>query len=323
MTTTRFLATLSLSFFLAACGGGGGGGADDSGAPSTPPPQSGHADETAPQTSIPAPTYTSAYRLEAFQRFNEIRQAAGLGLLRQNAQLDVAAQGHSDYLSLNDSTGHYQNPEHNGFTGATVWDRAQAAGYAQFATVSEVQSTDTSNPAGASHINGLISTPYHRMAMFNYRWDELGVGHNGEFPANMTFNMGLNPGQGAPDRLFVIWPLDGATAVRRTGSPENPDPIPENNRSPYGYTVSLQTHEMKELSVTAFTLEDAAGNIVDAKLLHHTTDTNLANTYRARYFAALIGRSPLQADTAYTARFNGAIDGQAVAHTWSFTTGSN
>lgn len=320
----KLLAAAFLSALLAACGGGGGGSSDnDPDAGTQPPPSSGHVDDSPPQTSIPTPSYTSAYRLEAFQRFNEIRQAAGLGLLRQNAQLDVAAQGHSDYLSLNDLTGHYQNPAHNGFTGATVWDRAQAAGYAQFATASEVQSTDTSNPGGASHINGLISTPYHRMGMLNYRYDEVGVGHNSEFPSNMTIKMGRNPGQGAPDRLFVIWPINGASGVRRAGSPESPNPIPENNGSPYGYTVSIQTHELKQLSVTSFTLEDANGNIVNTKLLHHTTDTNLANTFLARYFAALIGRSPLLANTTYSARFTGSVDGQAISHTWSFTTGSN
>lgn len=325
----KLLTAALLSSLLAACGGGGGGSGDGDTAvvppPGTPvvvtPPS--FEDTTPAQTTVPAPSYTSTYRLEAFNRFNEIRQAAGLGLLRQNAQLDVAAQGHSDYLSLNDAYGHFQTPGLNGFTGASPYSRALVAGYPAPDSVTEVQSTDTGNPPGWSHIDGLLSTPYHRMAMLNYRFDEMGVGHNGEFPANLTVKMGRNPGQGAPDRLFVIWPLDGATSVHRTGSPENPNPIPENNGSPYGYTVSIQTHEFKQLDVTSFTLEDASGNIVNTKLLHHTTDTNLSSIYYARYFAALIGRSALNANTTYTARFSGAVDGAPVTHTWSFTTGTN
>lgn len=325
----KLLAAALLSAFLAACGGGGGGGdsassSPDAGTPApTTPPTTEPADDAPPQTSVPAPVYASAHRLEAFNRFNEIRQAAGLGLLRQNAQLDVAAQGHSDYLSLNDMTGHYQSPGHNGFTGADVWARARAAGYSAASTADEVLGTVPGDGPGASYIDGLISTPYHRMAMLEYRPDELGVGHSGEFPQNMVFNTGRNPGQGAPDRLFVIWPTDGAAGVVTAGGPESPDPIPENNGSPYGYPVSIQSHELKELSVTSFTLEDAAGNIVDAKLLHHSTDANLSTRFRARHFAALIGRSPLMANTTYTARFTGAVDGQTITHTWSFTTGSS
>jgi uncharacterized protein YkwD len=323
----KLLAAALLSVFLAACGGGGDTASStptpDSGTPTTPPPTSEPADDAPPQASVPAPVYASAHRLEAFNRFNEIRQAAGLGLLRQNAQLDVAAQGHSDYLSLNDLTGHYQNPAHNGFTGADFQARARAASYSAASTVGEVMATAPGDAPGAAYIDTLISTPYHRMFMLQYGYDELGVGHNGEHPANMTFNMGRSPGQGAPDRLFVIWPTDGAAGVSLTGAPETPNPIPENNGSPYGYTVSIQTHELRELSVTSFTLEDQAGNIVDAKLLHHTTDTNLSTLYRASYFAALIGRSPLMANTTYTARFTGAVDGQTITHTWSFTTGSS
>lgn len=209
----KLLAAALLSSLLAACGGGGGGGGgsgdgDTAGVlpPGLPvvvtPPSF---EDTAPaQTTVPAPSYTSTHRLEAFNRFNEIRQAAGLGLLRQNAQLDTAAQGHSDYLSLNDLIGHYQRPGDAGFTGADPWERMRAAGYAGWLTGSEVQSPIAGSPSGWAHIDALIATPYHRMGMLNYRWDEMGVGYNGEFPGNVTVKMGLGPGQGAPDRLFVI-----------------------------------------------------------------------------------------------------------------------
>lgn len=322
------LAALASSFLLAACGGGGGSSPSTSQPQPQPgptaPPTAGSVVDTPKQTSVPAGTYTNAARLQAFNRFNEVRQIAGLGLLRQQAQLDVAAQGHSDYIARNAAQGHDQNPAMPGFTGADPWARAQAVGYT--AEITEVQGITPHTSPAAAHIDGLMSTPYHRMGMLNYRWDEVGVGISPTSPVASSlsvFKLGSNPGQGAPDRLFVIWPINGATAVRRVGDAETPNPIPENNGAPYGYTVSLQTHELRQLSVASFTLTDAAGNLVNTKLLHHTTDTTLSQLFGARYFAALIGRSPLQPNTTYTARFIGAVDGQPVAHTWSFATGAS
>lgn len=339
-TTTKLLSIALLSTLLAACGGGGGGGNEPISQNPVPPPivEVPRFDETTPaQTSVADPVYADANRAAAFRRYNEIRQAAGLGLLRQNAQLDVAAQGHADYIRINGGS-HYQEASRAGFTGHWPVDRAQAAGYAAPNSVVEVILPDPWMDRGTSAdlVDGLISTPYHRMGMFLYQPDEVGVGYafqsvvSGGTGQNVTIKIGSNPGQGAPSTPFVIWPLDGAEGVPVQGLPEWPNPIPENGGTPYGYPVSVQVHERKVLEVESFTLTTQAGEPVNVKLLHYRTDCNLqleqrlgCAGYGARYFASIIGRQALAPDTVYLARFRGTIDGAPVDRSWSFRTAAN
>ena len=155
--------------------------------------------------------------------------------------------------------------------------------------------------------------------MLYYRIDEAGVGYSAEYPSNVVIDMGANPGQGAPSTLAVVWPVDGATNVRTKGSPETPNPIPENNGSPYGNPVSISTHELKSLVVTSFTLEDEFGSTVSTKLIDYATDDNLRFD-NAKHFASLIPRSPLESGKKYVAKFSGKIDGTPYTKEWSFTT---
>jgi len=304
---------------LTACGGGStsqGGGDTPT---QTPPPaeQTYFTDNKPANISALPGSYADVNRSLAFERLNAVRQEVGLGALRQVAQIDNAAQGHADWLSLNDYYGHYQVVGTPGFTGQTPEARNLAAGYNNFLT--EVQSTEYSPQPGDEHVNDLLTGPYHRMAMFYYRADEAGVGHNAEYPSNIVINLGRNPGQGAPSTLAVIWPADGSTNVRQDAAPEVPNPMPENNGAPYGYPVSLCTHELKTLVVTAFTLEDQFGGTVSTKLLDYATDDNL-RAYRARHFASIIPRAPLESGKTYVAKFTGTIDGTPYTKQWSFTT---
>lgn len=341
MSRYALLSVLAASV-LAACGGGGGGSGGYSPGPYAPiqtPPQS-FEDSVQPQTNVPEPTGYSVEATSQFNRFNSIRAAAGLGMLRQNSNLSAAAQSHSDYISFHGAS-HYQNPSNSGFTGQWPADRARAAGYVEWSTTNEVITGDPwlVLPDANAFVDGLIATPYHRMVMFQYRVDSMGVGYRfrsiDDTPSgtgkNMVIKFGRSPGQGAPSTPFVIWPLDSATNVPRVGENEVPNPIPENNGAPYGYPISFQTHELKLLEVTNFTLRETAGGaVVPTKLLHYTTDCNLAvqqspgcAAFGARYFASLLPREPLNSNTQYTARFEGTINGTSVAREWSFTTGSN
>lgn len=330
---------------LTACGGGGsssslpGGSADSSqsggssGGSSTgggstsggsgfdgPVQEPVYFTDTVEPNALVASSYEDSNRTLAYDRFNEVRLAAGLGAVRQQAQLDVAAQGHADWMVTNNTVGHYQILNTPGFTGYDPFGRAYNAGY--FKLVTENVSFAPASNLADTHVDMLMAAPYHRLAMLYYRIDEVGIGYRVDYPSTLVIKMGRNPGQGAPSTLAVAWPVDGAVDVKVSGEAEVPDPIPENNGSDYGQPVSISTHELKKLTVESFTLEDEFGNTVSTKLLTYATDSNL-RFYNANHFASLIPRSPLQAGTKYVAKFVGKIDATPYTKTWSFTTGSS
>lgn len=118
---------------LAACGGGGGG--DDGGSkqqPSTPPttpttPQ----DPTSvpPATTAPTPTYPAGdLRFTTFNDLNDFRVKIGVGALKQDDKLDLAADNHLAYMKANSTISHLEVQGNAGFTGVTPYDQVVAAG---------------------------------------------------------------------------------------------------------------------------------------------------------------------------------------------------
>lgn len=83
-------------------------------------------------TTVSAPTYKDE-KLDALNQLNADRAQCGFGKLQQNAKLDVAAQGHADWLAANPTVGatHVQDPSTGKgiVTGIQVQDRLQNAGY--------------------------------------------------------------------------------------------------------------------------------------------------------------------------------------------------
>ena len=73
--------------------------------------------------SVPDPVGYDADRLAAFNRLNEIRLSAGLGMLAQQPLMDRAAQAHADWEIANDVFGHVEQAGTMGFTGAHWYDR--------------------------------------------------------------------------------------------------------------------------------------------------------------------------------------------------------
>lgn len=158
---------------LAACGGGGGGsssesssgGDSSSGLPPLPAQDPIVVTTPEPEANLlaVAGVYSDANRASAFDRLNAIRLQAGLGVLRQVAAIDVAAQGHADWLSYNNYVSHVQVVGTYGFTGVTPGARNIAASYNFYSA--EVISFGSATATGAAHVDALMAAPYHRLAM--------------------------------------------------------------------------------------------------------------------------------------------------------------
>ena len=105
---------------LSACGGGGGGAPEPPPPPAptpVPTPSPAPTGPMAAQMTVPTPVGYDADRLAAFNRLNEIRLSAGLGMLAQSTRMDQAAQAHAEWMVANDSFTHEEVVGTVDFTG--------------------------------------------------------------------------------------------------------------------------------------------------------------------------------------------------------------
>lgn len=303
-----------IAALLAGCGGGGGGGgttAVSSTTPSTLPQEPG------------APTLTGNTATDGYNWINYRRAQLGLSVLTRNSQIDAAALGHSNYLRLNNTVSHEQTAGAPGFTGATLADRLNAAGYALtggFAYGEVIAAT--SNTSGFYQAEELITAIYHRFVMFEPIFKEVGTGatsvSNGStyFTADLTARNGLGPGIGA-GRL-VNYPANNQTNVPTIffSDTESPDPVP--NQNEVGFPISVHADTGRGgagVVVRSFTVTPRGGSALGTRLLSQATDSLTAPSA-----AAIIPLAPLRAGTVYDVSFDGTVDGVAAPRTWSFTT---
>lgn len=310
---------LALCVGLSGCGGGGDGAAP---APSpAPAPAPAPAPVVLdPLTSVPSPTYGDT-RVEAFSRINEIRRQVGLGLLAQNAKLDVAAQGHTEYLALNPMLSHFQTEGLPGFTGKTAIDRAIAAGYAAGeggqATIGEALSTEDLGANLINSIDEFLDAPYHRISFLNHASIDIGIGLKPvprSSVAAFVIDFGYHRGrmQGAPKTPFVVWPQPN-TVISRLDTYPYEVPAPPGR----GYAPSIHVDPSRVLKVKSFEMRDASGVVVPAAVLTQASDPNMWN----KPYAAILSPVPvLTAATSYTVRFDGSSNDEPLTFEWSFRT---
>lgn len=101
---------------------------------------------------------------------NTVRADAGVSALTYNAQLDAAAQAHSNDMLAHDYFAHEDR------NGQTSGDRATAAGY-KWTAIGENLAMGQSNENLA--MNGWISSPGHHANNVNGAFKEFGLGRAG------------------------------------------------------------------------------------------------------------------------------------------------
>ena len=312
MMIKPFHATLALLLagLLSACGGGG----DSTPAPSAPANVSTLPNEQG------APAFTGNTAQDGLNWINYRRAQLGVATLLANAQVSVAAQGHSDYQRTNNIVSHDQVAGKPGFTGVDLGQRLAAVGYVLGGAraYGEVISA-TSNNSGFYMAEELITQIYHRFVMFEPRFKEIGTGSasasNGYtyLTADFTANNGYGPGVGSA--RIVVWPFHNQTAVATNffSDLESPDPVP--NANEVGYPISVHADITARLTVQSFTVSPRGGVSLTTRLLSTATDAHTSQTV-----AAIVPLAVLKAATTYDVSFSGTVDGVPVTKTWSFTT---
>ncbi len=313
-----FVAALSLT----ACGGGG----SDSTSPvaATPeaiaPPATGTGTGGGTSSFAPdanAPVQTNNIALDGRNWINYRRTQAGVPVVTENAQINNAALGHSEYLRTNNLMSHDQVAGRPGFTGATLRERLSAAGYtfpASGYAYGEVISGST-NGNGFFMAEELITAIYHRFVMFEPKFREIGTGaatsssRYSYFTADFTTRGGFGPGIAA--NAVVTWPFGGQTGVTPNFLSDSEEPDPVANINEVGYPVSVHANIDAPVTMQAFTVRPRGGANLQVQVVYPTG---------ARTAVAIVPLAPLKANTTYEASFSGTVNGAPVTRDWSFTT---
>ena len=299
------------------------------------------------QTNPGTPSYSNAKIIAAYQLLNLERASAGLGVVLQSASLDAAADGHSNYLGINNdlASDTSQIGGRSAFTGATTDNRVGSAGYNGAPSEAAVGFQNTATDG----IRAVLSTAYLRMSLLHHGVKDIGLGFvepgttrpasatpviNDGLYSSLVMTSGLLTGQ-LPQAMqsfaaeVSVYPPSGAVDVPVMMYRDLPNPVaaqlgPWAQGAFPGYAVSLQVPSTKVLSVALFSLTQlgVGGNTaVPVRVLDQTDATFLAPR-GIKNWATMVPLSPLAVSGTYEATFIGVSSGQPVVRTWRFTTRS-
>jgi hypothetical protein len=276
-------------------------------------------------SSVPAPTYTAASEeLAAFNFLNAERARCGFGLLAQNAMLDVAANGHANYLVANNAVGYFQDNTKPAFTGNGPGDRATAAGYSwsvildDFADKTGANANDLTG-RGVLALRSLLSAPYHAVDLIAPQLD-VGIrvlssdatGTTGTFGPRAITQIATGIAQGAfsqkPNSASVqTYPCEGTTGTAYKLTNEAPNPIPGRDLAadPVGQPIIVAVRPGQMIGITsAAMVKRADGSAVALRpAIDYANDPNRMLT---PMHAVIIPDAPLEPDTEYTVTIEGA-----------------
>lgn len=270
------------------------------------------------------PTATDAQRL-AFARVNRWRRGMGLSPLNQNAQLQAAAQAHSDFMASNPQAscwpgGHDENPACPGFTGAGPAARVTAAGYRPSASSEVIDFDDDPEQS----IDTWMWSVYHRVPFTTGTYLEAGwATATGRGATRNTMELGRAlTAQAIPPARPAVFPLPGQDGVPIAffGQRESPTPPPPNthawSEAASGPVVTV-TFPTTAFTVTAHRLYD--GDC--AEVAHSYFDAQSDRQLNARSAAVyLYADRQLARATVYTVSMEGTSGGAPWQRTWSFRT---
>ncbi len=242
---------------------------------------------------------------------NQARATLGLPPLAKSPELMQAAQSHADYYVRNlgdPSSGglHTEVPGKPGFTGRSIYDRANSAGY----PLNWIDETfGFLGPART--LDWALDTVFHRYMFVHPSAAHVGYGTASAGRTTVTiFNVGLSPAHTAAVPLPSVYPADGARGVPTVwDGAESPDPAPGIPR-PLGPPITLQFGLDDRVDWTGASLHDAAGQTIPA----------VTSTSEWRRAIALIPRDPLRPAMLYTVVVTGLRNGTPFEFRSEFTT---
>lgn len=265
---------------------------------------------------------------------NYRRVQVGLPPLTARDPLNAAAQAHTDYMLANATLTHDESSGNPGYTGATAYERIQAA-YPTDATAevvaganrwTSVANAQLSMSPKDALVSDLVDAPFHRAALLG-SYGSAGSGFAERVGANgsgtsasyyQTVDLADRVKSGS-DNQMVAYPFDGQNDVPVNWvNTESPNPAPGYENRTMGYPVSLQAiNTSPQFDADNFVITDAQGGNVDC-IKVDSRSSGLSSA--ARGLAVCTPVAPLASQQRYTVRVTGRLGAQPVDLSWSFTT---
>jgi len=283
----------------------------------------------------------------ALDYLNRLRTGAGLIKFRSNRLLKNAAKNHANYLTRNNTIGHFEEKSNTGFTGTYASDRILHAGYA---TPLVIENVSSNNRNYKESIDGLFSAIYHRMAFLDFQGDEIGIGitqnPNDKFKTSFVYNMSakalaqLYKEKNAthpksihiPTKILnkaltvhknknakiVTYPFNHQHDVPPAFFDELPDPLPLYRVSGFPISISFNQAHFKHVKLLKFELFNSDGGAINNTLIYdHQSDPH----QRLNNFDyVLFPLKRLDWNTQYHVKFSAIVDNKKIEKKWSFQT---
>ncbi|MDO3410137.1 CAP domain-containing protein [Saccharibacillus sp. CPCC 101409] len=256
-------------------------------------------------------------QLQALDKLNKIRAAAGAPPVVLSETLSAAAKNHASYYNLNEAEAkedpHSETFGRPGFTGQSIRERFVAAGWSPTyrgavhfgETGGEVMAF---KEPGSSHaIDSWLDTAYHRAGILDTSYSEVGIAL---VDGTAVFDLGGSGEANAARDTLLVYPYDGMqnTGIGFYGF-EVPNPLDWFGAQYSGYIVSAQAEE--DFAEYSFTLKNEQGESVDY----------YADEHGDRLF--FMAKELLRPNRTYRAELSYTIEGDSSRRTrsWSFRTG--
>lgn len=325
---TKGMAVVAATVALIGCGGGGSSTTTSTATPAVTIPT------VSIVTSVPTATYApGSPAAAAYAYLNAERQRCGFGLLAQNAQLDVAASAHANYLALNQVFGHTEDPTKQGYYGTNSQDRTTKAGYSggseEVVSAIDARVIVVGQPIGdvdyvqgaVRATKGLLSAPYHAQVLISGdREVGIGIGTNGAamfVPIELGLSKGMLPQSNGDD--VRTYPCDGTTNTDVNGGGEIPSPFPGEANQTWGQPIMIKG--ASDLRITSASITGGAGSVAIRAIFGDGQKANPNPNYLGMSNGqAVIVPVSLAANTSYTVTVTGVNKGIAFTKTFTFTT---
>lgn len=250
--------------------------------------------------------------------FNRYRERLGVPRMKVSTDLQESAAAHAAYLAAN-GVGwdpHGETEGLSGFTGATIQDRCNAAGYGSYCT--EVQAGGAADGDGYSAIDALMMTPYHRVSMMYPYFTEVGCALNsGYFVCNIGYSASAWGSEYSQETAAVTYPYDGQVISTTFYVSENPMPYPEYAYDFIGPTLMYwplgEDVESAEVSLYDFTTGESIHSLV-------RLDLDDSHGWGGIFFNPI---EPLELDHEYAAHISWESDKGSFEDSWTFKTQSS
>lgn len=251
------------------------------------------------------------------------RAGMGLAPLTPDPALGRATSAHAtclvsnaDYYAATGLSPHREEPELEGFTGASLGARLAQAGFEGYALGEVIGS----HPTAVATMAAWLESLYHRLPLLHPRAARFGLVHVSDGVASadvgvtaLPLDLALPP-QGALEAAFP--PPDAVGVPASWDGRESPQPAPPPEGYPSGPVVTLQlTGEHLAVEVATVARADDADAPLEATVLTAAEDSHVPGDT-----VAVIPWRPLDGLTTYRVRIVGALDGEPFERVWQFTT---